>query len=110
MDHPPAAPGGHGKLKCGAEGVDQGVRGRLAPGVRQVRRDQMELSPTGSHTERSWFLLSSGCDGSRYYQVAHGTGQIPNETQFRCWILVACLMMSPFLWITLGLLPVVTAN
>ena len=68
---------------------------RLAASVRQVRRDQMELGPTGSDTERSWFLLSSGCDGSRYYRVAHGTGPIPNETQSPCRTLVACLVGCP---------------
>ena len=35
--------------------------------VRRVTRDQMELGPTGSDTGRSWFLLSCGCDRSRYY-------------------------------------------
>ena len=35
--------------------------------VRQVTRDQMELGPTESNTGRGWFLLRSGCDGSRYY-------------------------------------------
>ena len=37
---------------------------RLGTSVRPVRRDQMEL---GSDTGRSWFLLSPGCERSRYY-------------------------------------------
>ena len=65
--------------------------GRLATSVRQVTRDQMEQGPTGSDTGRSWFLLSSGCDRSRYYRVPHGTGPIPNDTPFPCRTLVACL-------------------
>ena len=68
------------------------MRDRLATSVRQVTRDQMEPGPTESDMGRSWFLLSPGCDGSRYYCVTHGTGQIPNETQFSCRTLVACLM------------------
>ena len=40
---------------------------RLATSVRQVTPDQRELGPTGSDTGRSRFLLSSGCDRSRYY-------------------------------------------
>ena len=32
----------------------------------------------------SLFLLSYGCDKSRYYRVPHGTGLIPNETRFPC--------------------------
>ena len=52
----------------------------------------MELRPTESDTGRSWFLLSSGCDTSRYYRVTHGAGLIPNEIQFPCRTLVACLV------------------
>ena len=51
----------------------------------------MEPGPTGSNTGRSWFLLSSGCDSSGYYSVAHGMGLSPNDTQFPCRTLVACL-------------------
>ena len=60
--------------------------------VRQVRREQMEPGPTESDTGRRWFLLISGCDRSRYYRVAHGTGLIPNEIRFPCRTLVACLV------------------
>ena len=42
-------------------------------------------------TGRSCCLLSSGCDRGIYYRVAHGTALIPNETQFPCRTLVACL-------------------
>ena len=55
----------------------------------------MELGPTGSGTGRSLFLLSSGCDRSRYYRVAHGTGPIPTETQFLCRTLVASATEAP---------------
>ena len=67
---------------------------RLATGIRQVRPDQMEPGPTASNTGRSRFLLSSACDGGGYYRVARGTGLIPNETQFPCRTLVACLMVT----------------
>ena len=40
---------------------------RLATRVCQVRCDQMEPGPTESDTGRRWFLLSSGCDRSRYH-------------------------------------------
>jgi hypothetical protein len=73
-------------------GVQFCVWPRLATSVRQVTRDQTRLSPTRSDTGRSWFLLSSGCDRSRYYRVAHGTALIPNETQLPCRALVACLV------------------
>ena len=43
----------------------QPIWSRLAPGFRQVRRDQMELNPTEPDTGRIWFLLSSECDRSR---------------------------------------------
>jgi len=43
---------------------------------------------------RSWFLLSTGCDRGRYYGVAHGTGLIPNETQFPRRTLGACLALN----------------
>ena len=56
-----------------------------------------ELSPTGSDTECSWFLCSSGCNGSRYYQAAHGMELIPNETQLSCRILAGCLVQKQ-LW------------
>ena len=69
---------------------------RLATSVRQVTRDQMDPGPTELDTGRSWFLLSSGGDISRYYRVAHGTGLIPNETQFPCRTLVACLDFIPW--------------
>ena len=55
---------------------------RVAMSVRQVTHDQMGLGPTGSDTRHSWFLLSLGCNRSRYYCAPHGTGLIPNETQF----------------------------
>ena len=48
----------------------------------------MEPGPTEFDTGRSWFLLS------RYYRVAHGAGPIPNETQFRCRTLGACLQTT----------------
>ena len=65
--------GGNGRcLQCDHIAVVS----RLATSIRQVIHDQMELSPTESDTGCSWFLLSSGCDRSRYYRVAHGTGLI----------------------------------
>ena len=70
------------------------VVSRLATSVRQVTRDQMELGPTGADTGRSCFLLSCGSDRGRYYRVTHGTGPIPNETQFPCRTLGACLVVS----------------
>ena len=39
----------------------------------------------------SWLLLSSRCDQNRYYRVADGTGPVPNENQFSCRTLLACL-------------------
>ena len=39
-------------------------------------------------------LLGSGCDGSGYYRVVHGIALIPNETQFPCRTLVACLVLD----------------
>ena len=54
----------------------------------------MEPGPTEFDTGRSWFLLSCGCNRSRYYRVAHGAGPIPNETQFRCRTLGACLQTT----------------
>ena len=50
----------------------------------------MEPGPTEFDTGRSRFLLSCGCNRSRYYRVAHGAGPIPNETQFRCRTIGAC--------------------
>jgi len=43
----------------------------------------------------SLFLLSSRCDQNGYYRVAHGTGVVPNEIQFPCRTLVACLVRIP---------------
>ena len=54
----------------------------------------MGPGPTGSGTGRSWFLLSPGCDGSRFYRVTRGTGLIPDESQSRCRTLVARLFGS----------------
>ena len=71
------------------------MKNGCATSVRQVTRDQMELGPTGSGTGRSCFLLSPGCDRSRRYRAAHGTGLIPNETQFPCRTLVPCLVKNP---------------
>ena len=78
-------------------GIDLGLEvgysmQRKCPGhVPGARRANI---PPGSDTGRSWFLLSSGCDGSRYYGVAHGTRLIPNEIQFPCRTLVACLAIK----------------
>ena len=91
MSHGPRSPSYVRVSQTEGDGV-QRFPPRLATSVRQVTRDQMEPGPTGSDTGRSWFLLSSGCDGSRYYRVAHGTGPIPNEIQFPCRTRVACLV------------------
>ena len=82
--------GGLGCVRPGERGRRVWVR--LAAGLRQVRRDQMGLGPTGYDTGRSWFLLSSGCDRSGYCRVAHGARLIPNNTQYHCRTLVACLV------------------
>ena len=42
----------------------------------------------------NWFLLSCGCDGSRY-RVAHGTRLTPNGTPFPCRTQVACVVPLP---------------
>ena len=103
----PRLPRGRGARHAGPEdassSLDQAVRSgmihagmgrcfmgtRLAGSVHQVRRHQMGLGPTESDTGCGWFLLSSGCDRSRYYRVTHGTALIPNETQLPCRTLVA---------------------
>ena len=56
-----------------------------------IRRD---LDLTASDRGCDLFLLSCGCDSTRYYRVAHGTGLIPNEIQSPCRTLVACLVWS----------------
>ena len=53
-----------------------------------IRRSWISLRQTWG---ASLFLLSFGCDGSRYYRVVHGTALIPNKTQFPCRTLAACL-------------------
>ena len=70
------------------------VLGRLGTSVCQVTRDQKELDLTASDGGCNWFLLSVGCNSGRYDRVAHGTGLIPNETQFPCRTLVACLVLG----------------
>ena len=70
------------------------VQARLAANVYQVTPDQMELGPSESDTGRSCFLLSPGCDRSRYYRVAYGTGPIPHDTQFPCRTLGAYLVQA----------------
>ena len=62
--------------------------------VRQVRHDQEELDLAESDTSRSLFQLSSDCNSSGCYGGAHGTGLNPNETQFRCRTVLACLLMN----------------
>ena len=49
-----------------------------------VRRDPKELDPTESDTGRSWSLLSSGCERSRYQFI-------PNQTYSSSRTLEACL-------------------
>ena len=61
---------------------------RLFTGAQRPQRLQVCGRPPpppllGLTQGRSWILLSPGCN-SRYYRVAHGTGVIPNETQFPC--------------------------
>ena len=70
------------------------TRTRLGTSVCWVTRDQKVLDLIMPDVECSWFLLSSECDQSRYYRVAHGTALIPNETQFPCRTLVACLTQT----------------
>ena len=73
-------------------GHDGVGRFRPATSVRHVRHDQKEPGPTKSDTGRGSFLLSFGLDRSGYYSVACSTGLIPNETQFPCRTLVACVV------------------
>ena len=70
-----------------------------------MRRDQNDLGPPESDVGRSWLLLSSRCDSSGCCSVAHGTELAPNETQFRCQTLVACLTEGeglPFVLLSRG--------
>ena len=59
--------------------------------VCQVTRDKKELDLTTPDIGCSLFLLTFGCDSSRYYRVVHGTALIPNKTHFPCRTRVACL-------------------
>lgn len=62
---------------------------RLATSVRQVGRIKEELCPTALGTGRSWFLLSSDCDGSRLSGTLRG--QLLKKTCLPCRTLVASL-------------------
>ena len=51
-----------------------------------------ELDLTALDTGCDLFPLSCGCNSGGYYRVAHGTGLIPEETQFPYRTLVARLI------------------
>ena len=68
---------------------------RVGTSVCQVTRDKKELDLTESDMGCNLFLLSFGCDSSRYYRGTHGTALIPNETQCSCRTPVACLVFTP---------------